>query len=111
MVEVPTVAVEATVIVIVEVPEPGAAIDDGLKETVTPEGAPEADSAMALLKPPEIAVVMVELPAAPWAIETALGEAEIEKSGVGVPPVGVTDTQVLGAEAQASLPLGSAVTW
>src|SRR6188768_3787093 len=69
MVEVPTAAVEPTVIVIVDVPEPGAAIDDGLKETVTPEGAPEADSAMALLKPPDTAVVMVELPEEPWAIE------------------------------------------
>ena len=65
IVEVPTAAVEATVIVIVEVPEPGAAIEDGLKETVTPAGWPEADSAMAALKPLETAVVTVELPGAP----------------------------------------------
>ena len=34
----PAAAVEATAIVIVEVPEPGEAIDVGLKETVTPVG-------------------------------------------------------------------------
>ena len=38
---------------------------------------------MAELKPPEIAVEMVELPAAPLAIEIALGDAERVKSGVG----------------------------
>jgi hypothetical protein len=105
------VAVAAeTVKVAVELPEPGAAIEDGLKATVTPEGCPEADRAMALLKPPETAVVTVEVPELPWTTEIAAGEAEIVKSGV--PPVtGVTDTQVLGALPQASLPLGWAMTW
>ena len=95
----------------VELPEPGAAIEVGLKETVTPAGRPEADSEMAVLKPPETAVETVEVPEAPWAIETAVGEAEIVKSGVGGPLTGVTETQVEGGEAQASLPLGKAVTW
>src|SRR3954469_2387003 len=60
-VEVPRVAVEETVKVTVELPEPGAAIDDGLNEAVTPDGRPEAESAIAELKPPETAVVTVEL--------------------------------------------------
>ena len=58
-VEVPRVAVEETVKVSVELPEPGAAIEAGLKEAVTPAGRPEAESAMAELKPPETAVVIV----------------------------------------------------
>src|SRR5436305_5008302 len=109
-VEVPTVAVEETVKVSVELPEPGAAIEAGLKEAVTPAGRPEAESEMALLKPPETAVVIVEAPVPPWAIETEVGEAAIVKSGVTA-VVGVTETQVEGSEAQASLPLGKAVTW
>jgi hypothetical protein len=35
---VPATAVEATAIVIIDVPEPGAVMDDGLKLTVTPAG-------------------------------------------------------------------------
>jgi hypothetical protein len=38
IVEVPATAVEATLMFIVELPEPGAAIEAGLKETVTPVG-------------------------------------------------------------------------
>ena len=38
IVYVPAAAVEATAIVMAEVPEPGEAIDAGLKETVTPVG-------------------------------------------------------------------------
>ena len=40
-----------TVTVIVDVPEPGAAMDVGLKLTVTPDGWPLADKAIAELKP------------------------------------------------------------
>ena len=69
-----------TVMVIVELPEPGAAIEVGLKATVTPVGWPEADSEMALLKLPETVVEMVTLPEPPWAIEVEDGEAEIVKS-------------------------------
>ena len=46
----------------VELPEPGAAIGLGLKLTVVPEGTPDADSVMAPLKPPLIVVVIVEFP-------------------------------------------------
>ena len=52
-----------TVMVIAEVPEPGAGIVLGLKLMVVPEGAPVAVSETALLKPPLIADVIVE---APW---------------------------------------------
>ena len=55
---VPIAALLATVIFISEVPEPGAPIEDGLKLTVTPEGWPVADNAMAELNPPETVVVM-----------------------------------------------------
>jgi hypothetical protein len=76
--------VEATANVTVEVPEPGAAIDAGLKLTVTPAGAPDAVRATAELNPPETAVVIVEVPLLPAATETAVGEAEIVKAGVCV---------------------------
>ena len=40
-------------------PEPGAAIDAGLKLAVTPEGSAEYDSEIAALKEPEVVVVTV----------------------------------------------------
>ena len=61
--------------VIVEVPEPGAAIDVGLKLTVTPEGAPEAVSATAESKPPETVLVIVEVPELPLTMVREVGEA------------------------------------
>ena len=51
-----------TVTVIVELPLPGAGIVLGLKLTVVPEGAPEAERLIALSKPPLIVVVIVEVP-------------------------------------------------
>ena len=48
--------------VIVELPEPGAGIACGLKLTVVPDGMPEADRLIALLKPPLMAVVIVDVP-------------------------------------------------
>ena len=53
---------DPTVIVMVELPEPGAGIVVGLKVTVVPAGMPEADRLIALLKPPLMAVVMVDVP-------------------------------------------------
>ena len=47
--------------VIAEAPEPGARIGLGLKLTVVSEGWPEADKAIALLNPPLMVVVIVEL--------------------------------------------------
>ena len=54
-----------TEIVMVELPPPGAAIVLGLKLTVVPDGAPLADNATALLKPPPIVVVTVDVPCVP----------------------------------------------
>jgi hypothetical protein len=54
-----------TVTVMVEVPEPGAAMELGLKLTLLPVPSPDADNAMAESKPPEIFVVIVTLPEAP----------------------------------------------
>ena len=48
--------------VMLDVPEPGAGMVPGLKLTVVPEGAPEADRVMEPLKPPLMAVVMVDVP-------------------------------------------------
>lgn len=47
----------ATVTFISDVPEPGAAMEAGLKLIVTPEGWPVADKEMVELKPPETLVV------------------------------------------------------
>ena len=51
-----------TVMVMVELPAPGAGIGLGLKLTVVPEGMPEADRLIALLNPPLMVVVIVEVP-------------------------------------------------
>lgn len=71
---VPGVVEAATVKLSVDVPVP--VIDVGLKPTVTPEGAPEADKATAELNPPVTVLVMVALPDPPCAIETDDGDAE-----------------------------------
>lgn len=74
--------VEATAMVAVDVPEPGAAMDAGLKLTVTPVGWPLAVKATAESKPPETAVVIVEVPLLPRTTETDVGEVEIVKLGL-----------------------------
>ena len=74
--------VEATASVAVDVPEPGAAMDDGLKLTVTPVGWPLAVKAIAASNPPETAVVMVEVPLLPTTTETDVGEAARVYAGV-----------------------------
>ena len=68
-------------IVMVEVPPPGAAIVLGLKLTVAPAGAPDADNATALLKPPPTVVVMVDIPCAPCAKLNDDGFAATVKAG------------------------------
>ena len=67
--------------VIVELPAPPE-IDVGLKLTVTPLGAPEADNEIAELNPPIAVVVIVDVPELPVATLTAVGEADTVKSGV-----------------------------
>ena len=69
-----------------ELPEPGAAIGVGLNVTVTPVGWPLAVKAIAASKPPDTAVVIVELPLLPCTTETELGDAEMLKLGVGEDP-------------------------
>src|SRR6202012_3325418 len=81
---VPTAVVALTVIVITELPEPGAAIVDGLKLTVVPVGMPVAVKATALLKPPTTVLVIVEVPWLPCTTPTLEGEAESEKLGAAV---------------------------
>lgn len=78
----PVVVVDATARVAVEVPEPGAATDVGLKVTVTPVGWPVAVKATAESKPPETAVVMVDVPLLPTTTETDVGEAASVNAGV-----------------------------
>jgi hypothetical protein len=68
--------VEATVIVMVEVPAP--VIELGLKPTVTPVGWPDAVKVMAESNPPVTVLVMVEVPLLPCATERVAGEAESE---------------------------------
>ena len=75
----PVAVVEATVMVMVELPAP--VIDVGLKLTVTPVGCPEADSVIVPLNPPTTALVIVEVPALPCDTETELGEADRLKLG------------------------------
>ena len=86
--------VEATVKVTVEEPEPGAAIEVGLKPTVTPVGAPDDVSAITELNPPETAVVIFEVPLLPAVTVTAVGDAEIVKAGVAA-AVTVSETEVV----------------
>ena len=66
---------EPTLMVIVEDPLPGAAIGLGAKLTVVPLGTPLAVRVMALLNPPLIAVVAVELPCCPCTTLTTDGLA------------------------------------
>jgi hypothetical protein len=93
IVRVPVLARLPTVTVIVEVPEPGAAIELGLKLIVTLLPPPEADSPIAELKPPEIAVVIVDLPELPLAMLIDVGDALIVK--LGFVPVTVSLTVVV----------------
>jgi hypothetical protein len=77
--------------VMVDVPEPGAAMDGGAKLTVTPVGWPVADKATAELNPPETEVVTVDEPLLPCTTEAEPGDAEIVKLGVpGAVTVNVT---------------------
>jgi len=85
----PPGAAAGTVMVIVEVPLPGAGMVLGLKPTVTPVGWPEADSEIAALKPLPTVLVIVEVPLEPCSTETVEGEAERVKV-VGAVTVKVT---------------------
>jgi hypothetical protein len=87
---------EATLMLAVEEPDPGAAICVGLKVTLMPEGA-AAERATAELKPPKTAVVMVDDPLLPTFTESDEGEAEMVKEGVCVVvPVRAASRPVFG---------------
>src|SRR5271169_5990943 len=87
---VPVGVLDPAVMVIVELPDPGAGIGFGLKLTVVPDGIPAADKVMALLKPPLTVVVIVEVPRLPCATLTEAGEADIVKFAVAAVTVSVT---------------------
>ena len=84
----PTAADGPTLSVMVEDPEPGAAIDTGLNVAVVPLGSPVALRAIAELKPPEptvlIVVVNVLFPLVPWGTENEFGEAVMVNAPTGV---------------------------
>ena len=83
---VPSGAPARTVISIVDVPDPGAAIEAGLKLTVTLCGSADADKEMAELKPLPALVVIVELLEVPQVRLNVLGDAPSAKSPVPPPP-------------------------
>ena len=74
-------------IAIVEFPAP--VIELGLNDTVTPVGCPLAVRVIAESNPPLTALVIVEFPEPPCAIETDAGEAERLKPGVDEVPANV----------------------
>ena len=80
----PAGVVEGTASVQVDVPEPGAEINLGLKVVITPLGWPVAHKSTEESKPPVMAVVMVEVPVSPGSTETRLGEALMVKPGAAV---------------------------
>ena len=80
----PLLAVELAVIVMFDVPEPGAGMEVGAKLAVTPDGRPDADRAIAESKPPEAAVVIVVLAGLPLVTAKMLGAAEMLKLPVTV---------------------------
>ena len=83
---VPVGAPSRTVIPIVDVPEPGAAIEAGLKDTFTLVGTPDTDKEMAESKPLPPVVVIVELPEPPQPRLSELGDAPRVKSPLPAPP-------------------------
>jgi len=94
IVYVPAAAEDPTLKVAVEVPEPGDAIDDGLKLTVTPDGWPLVVNPIAEANPPETLVAIVEVPLLPATTEIDDGEAEMVKAGVAAAVI-VSETVVV----------------
>ena len=78
----------------IDEPLPGAAIEDGLKLAVAPAGKPDALSAIAELKLPEIVVVIVDVLELLCVMEITAGFVETVKS----PP----DPPVLAFKAKSS---------
>jgi len=78
----------------VDAPDPGAAIELGLKDTVRPPPCPDADNAIAELKLPEIAVVIVVLFDEFLATVRLEGETETVNP-LGAAAVTVSETDVV----------------
>jgi len=89
----PVLALLPTLTVRVAIPEPGAAMELGLKVTLLALPSPEADKVIAALKPPEIAVVMVDVADLPLATLIDVGDALMVK--FGLVPVTVSETVVV----------------
>jgi hypothetical protein len=68
------------VVEMVSVDDPPELTAVGLRDAVTPEGAPATERAIVCAEPLTIAVLMVEVPELPAATLTLTGLAEIEKS-------------------------------
>jgi hypothetical protein len=84
---VPRLAFAVAVKFRLELPEPGAPIEDGVNVAVTPLGSPEADNATELLKPPTAWVVMpIEALLPCWTV-TVPGDVVTVKSGVEAVPI------------------------
>ena len=82
----PATVEAATAIAMLDVPEPGAGIVEGVKVTVTPVGWPVAVKAPAPLNPPDTVLVIVDDPFPPCATDTEEGEADKLKLGPVDPP-------------------------
>ena len=68
------------------VDEPPEVTEDGLNETLTPLGAPEAERLTDCAEPAVVAVETVAVVLAPRATVRVVGLTATEKSLVGVPP-------------------------
>ncbi len=88
IVELPVLALDETLIVIVDVVEP--VIEVGLKLTVTPDGAPDDDSVIAELNPPDTVALTVAVPLDPREIVVEVGETVMANAGTGAVTVSVT---------------------
>ena len=93
MVRFPGLPFLPTLTVMVDVPEPGAAMELGLKVTVWALPCPEADKLIAELKPPEMPVVILDVPELLRATLIDVGDALMVK--LGVVPVTVRETVVV----------------
>jgi hypothetical protein len=82
IVYVPAATLDPTAMPMVELPDPGAAMDAGLNVTVTPLGWPDADKLTAESNPPLTAVLIVDEPLFPCTTDKDPGEAEMLKLGV-----------------------------
>jgi hypothetical protein len=95
MVCLPSAAFLPTVTFMVDEPEPGAAIELGVKVTVWALPCPVADKVIGELKVPEMAVVILADPEPLRATVIAVGDALIEKLGLVLTGVTVKVTVVL----------------